>query len=92
MTCLSFGPSSALRERTNTISMRPFTRLEDEPKSVAIWDIYFVPDPYKAYRRKNKVFRTEANINWAPILSSRFFQSEFGCGAPEESVSPAELF
>ncbi len=27
------------------MSMRPFTRLEDGPKSVAIWDIYFVPDP-----------------------------------------------
>ncbi len=43
--CLSFVPSSALRERTNTMSMRPFTRLEDEPKSCAIWDIYFILDP-----------------------------------------------
>ncbi len=44
--CFTFCPSSALRKRTNTMSMRPFTRLEDEPNFVAIWGIYFVPDPY----------------------------------------------
>ncbi len=45
--CLSFGPSSALRKRTNTISMRPYTRLEDEPKSFAILVNLFRPRSLK---------------------------------------------
>ncbi len=32
------------------MSMRPFTRLEDEPNSVAIWGIYFVLDPKPPFR------------------------------------------
>ena len=44
-TCLPFAPSSALRKRLHSKAMRPFTRLEDGPKSSAFWEIYFLPQP-----------------------------------------------
>jgi len=33
---------------------RPFTRLEDGPKSSAFWGIYFLPQPLKQSDLKNQ--------------------------------------
>jgi hypothetical protein len=50
--CLSFGPSSALRQRLNTYGMQPLTSLEGEPTSGAIFaqlilfPFLFVSVPY----------------------------------------------
>jgi len=40
--CLSFGPSSALRQKSHIDNMLPLTRLEYEPKSGAIFvDLFY---------------------------------------------------
>jgi hypothetical protein len=47
--CLSFGPSSALRQKSHIDNMLPLARLEDEPKSGAILVYLFVSATLKRH-------------------------------------------
>jgi len=53
--CLSFGPASALWKRLHRITMRPFLRLESEPKSCAIFGYLIISATLKANWHLNKL-------------------------------------
>jgi len=43
--CLSFRPSSSLRQQLHSAAMRPLARLEDERNSFALWYVGFRQSP-----------------------------------------------
>lgn len=57
--CLSFRPSSVLRQRLHSLAMRPLPRLEDERKSSAICITYFVPCPNEEATTLDYAFMNE---------------------------------
>ena len=54
--CLSFGPPSALHQKSHIDNMLPLARLEGEPKSVAIFAYLFIPATLRSKRPWNQTW------------------------------------